>query len=553
MLNHKPSKSSDLLVRIVLGLIILSVLGGLAGVIADNVFIYVLCLMIFILTLGFEILVLIINVCWKRLSGNLREKYNLTKKRFGIIFASLVFLFYILGAPAGIIDEIYLHGASDLIRLLAVLTTALFFVFVGVNLLKRSKMKRYIAGSLVFILAIAVLHFAKSDKFQSGNLHNNDAIQRLATLGYVDWVASGDNLDKQSVVCFNAALASSGLNLYPARGRPEVNLIDMQGNVVHRWQGNKDVDKWWAHAEICKNGDLLVLAVDQELIRLDWDSRVKWTIPTRAHHDVSIGQDGCLYLLSRKCEIVFWHGIPIPLLNDYIIVLSQEGTIKNEIAVYDLVRNQVRLEHIVQGTYLWLKMNCKPNGLWENLLPPQGKKRSLGIDVLHTNSIEFLDRNIADLGQKGDWLISARNLDLVAVIDEQNHELIWCYGPGELDEQHHPTLLRNGNLLIYDNGTNRGFSRIIELDPQTKKIVWKYQANPTEDFFSPTRGACQRLPNGNTLITDSDNGRAFEVTKAGRIVWDFYNPDIKNKEKARAVIYRMSRIYNPNIMSMIKD
>ncbi len=34
----------------------------------------------------------------------------------------------------------------------------------------------------------------------------------------------------------------------------------------------------------------------------------------------------------------------------------------------------------------------------------------------------------------------------------------------------------------------------------------------------------QRLPNGNTLITESSGGRIFEVTRDGEIVWEFFNP-----------------------------
>jgi len=39
-----------------------------------------------------------------------------------------------------------------------------------------------------------------------------------------------------------------------------------------------------------------------------------------------------------------------------------------------------------------------------------------------------------------------------------------------------------------------------------------------------TCGAADRLPNGNTLITESDGGRAFEVTQQAEVVWEFYNP-----------------------------
>jgi hypothetical protein len=37
-------------------------------------------------------------------------------------------------------------------------------------------------------------------------------------------------------------------------------------------------------------------------------------------------------------------------------------------------------------------------------------------------------------------------------------------------------------------------------------------------------GSSQRLSNGNTLIIESNDGRAFEVTAEGEVVWEFYNP-----------------------------
>ena len=51
------------------------------------------------------------------------------------------------------------------------------------------------------------------------------------------------------------------------------------------------------------------------------------------------------------------------------------------------------------------------------------------------------------------------------------------------------------------------------------------------------------MPNGNTLITDSNNGRVFEVTKNGEVVWEFYNIDTDTNGK-RSKIYRMMRITN---------
>ena len=95
--------------------------------------------------------------------------------------------------------------------------------------------------------------------------------------------------------------------------------------------------------------------------------------------------------------------------------------------------------------------------------------------------------------------------------------------------QHAPTLLSNGNILIFDNGVHRlddplSYSRVIEVDPATNKIVWKYQDKPAWNFFTPRMGNAQRLPNANTLVNEAAFGRFFEVTKEGEIVWEYVNP-----------------------------
>jgi hypothetical protein len=34
----------------------------------------------------------------------------------------------------------------------------------------------------------------------------------------------------------------------------------------------------------------------------------------------------------------------------------------------------------------------------------------------------------------------------------------------------------------------------------------------------------QRLPNGNTLITEGMHGRIFQVTPSGEVVWEYLTP-----------------------------
>jgi hypothetical protein len=83
--------------------------------------------------------------------------------------------------------------------------------------------------------------------------------------------------------------------------------------------------------------------------------------------------------------------------------------------------------------------------------------------------------------------------------------------------------------LLFDNGPHRldetlPFSRVLEIDPASKEIVWKFQEQRTYNFFSARISNAQRLPNGNTLINEGLFGRFFEVTSEGEVVWEYVNP-----------------------------
>jgi hypothetical protein len=111
-------------------------------------------------------------------------------------------------------------------------------------------------------------------------------------------------------------------------------------------------------------------------------------------------------------------------------------------------------------------------------------------------------------------------------------------------------MVGDGNILIFDNGVEREYSRVLEVNPGTGKIEWEYVGDPPETFYSPTKGSAQRLPNGNTLICESDRGRAFEITREGEIVWEWWNPEFKNQ--GRAQVYRMIRIDPRTVSSWLK-
>lgn len=126
-------------------------------------------------------------------------------------------------------------------------------------------------------------------------------------------------------------------------------------------------------------------------------------------------------------------------------------------------------------------------------------------------------------------ILSFRNLSTVVVVDRATGDVVWKLGPETLSHQHYPHELPNGNILVFDNGTARrdvalNFSRVLEIERKTKRIVWEYVDSPPHNFFSPYISGAQRLPNGNTLITEGNYGRLFEVTPQREIVWEYVNP-----------------------------
>ncbi len=298
-------------------------------------------------------------------------------------------------------------------------------------------------------------------------------------------------------------------------------------------------------AVLQQNGDLLAIVKSRKLICVGWNSNVKWVSNMRYHHEIMIGDNDDIYVLARKDTMFFLYGLPVPLLNDHIIILSTEGKIKSEISLFKPAKEKLSFKTVAR-IYRWM---IKPSSIHEMLKNKKEEdyicKHGSVFDVFHNNTITIIDRAIEGLCNKGDILLCNRELDLVGIMNLEREEFVWTWGQGHLNRPHHPTLLENGNILIFDNGRTRKHSRIIELDPIAKEIVWQYTAQPVQNFYSAIMGSSQRLPNGNTLITESDKCRVFEVTGDGEIVWEFYNPDIDRKRKKRATIYRMTRITNP--------
>jgi len=117
----------------------------------------------------------------------------------------------------------------------------------------------------------------------------------------------------------------------------------------------------------------------------------------------------------------------------------------------------------------------------------------------------------------------------VYVVDKESKDIVWEYGGdyrGGISGGHEASMIPKGlpgagNILVIDNGSieHKGESFILEINPQTKKLEWVFDIG--KGFFTGTRGSVQRLPNGNTFISEDNTGRILEVTRDSEIVWQY--------------------------------
>jgi len=327
--------------------------------------------------------------------------------------------------------------------------------------------------------------------------------------------------EQSGVTLLKRELCDDSLTLYSSRLTEEAHLIDLDGQEVHRWaypQGET-----WHYAEMLPDGHLVAIIKEQEnaspgmIFELDWDSKLVWKADVAAHHDFDRLDNGNTLVVCR--EYVVDEALrPGDLKSDVILELTPGGETVWEWHAHEHVRD---IAELVPVTF-----------------PLEFR------DWGHMNTVESLPHGPAAAKdprfRAGNVLFSCRSIDTIGVIDKETGKLVWAWGPGVIDKQHMPTMLPNGHILVYDNGLKSKRTRIIEIDPPGGEIVWEYQADPPESFFSPSRGSNQRLPNGNTFIADSDSGRLFEVTPDGQTVWEFLTPDLM-KDGRRQPLYRSIR------------
>jgi hypothetical protein len=164
----------------------------------------------------------------------------------------------------------------------------------------------------------------------------------------------------------------------------------------------------------------------------------------------------------------------------------------------------------------------------------------LSIDLIPDGGIVVVCRNQVvqfDKEMKTTWTFQRAQYDIMGGRRLPGGDVIFvtntfqganCYRVGGKDGKEVGKALTFGRIQQYQSIDATGddkimvceFNRVIEYDLKTGKELWKYDVN------SPT--SCQRLPNGNTLITlinQAPNGKVIEIDTTGETVWEYESKD----------------------------
>jgi hypothetical protein len=422
-----------------------------------------------------------------------------------------------------------------------------------------------IAALVVAAAAVAVAFFGwrRTGSLPGGSSakqRSADLTRRLEQLKSVPYTSVGrEDVSgaPSGVVVYDRARAEDGYNLYVSRVSPEAFLMDMEGKIVHRWTYPEQRARQfvWSHAVMLANGDLLVLNQFKDLKRLDWESNLIWKREMAADHDVIELPDHTIYVI----ELEMRQHRGLQLRCPVIVHLTGDGEELDRWSAYehldDLKRALDRRSFLdtILDSLAARGEDPRPTEAVPGRMEIEKVKGEIVYDYFHLNTVSVLPDT--QLGRRdarfaaGNLLVCFRNVNQIAVLDAATKAVTWAWGEGTLEWPHHPTMLENGDILLFDNGSRRGFSRLLEVNPESGRVAWEYTANPPQAFYTYEKGSAQRLANGNTLVCQGDEGRAFEITRDGEIVWDWYNPQVKRGRRVQ--IYRVIRMPAPMVKPLL--
>lgn len=345
----------------------------------------------------------------------------------------------------------------------------------------------------------------------------------------------GEGVVKKSAEAYDGVTVVQGI--FP--GGPQLKLVDMSGNELHRWV--VDFDAVWPAPEhipdnkIPKNrfhyhtqgmvvepdGSVLVNVGDNGAVKLDKCGHILWSVDRMTHHAITPGRGGGYWfpanrrvdsipetLLFSRVSRERLKTMPATVHHGYenlVLYVDDEGKVKKAFSV---------LQAVYEG------------GLERQL---HDALEIDSTDPTHVNDIEIVTSALADKidgVSAGDLLVSIRQMHMLAILDQENGAIKWRY-VGPWIRQHDPDITPAGTIIVFNNGSttlNRhrpAGSNLIELDPATGETTIIYPTKNEDSFYTDIMGMHQALPDGNRLIVESRAGRVFEIDRQGNVVWDY--------------------------------
>ncbi|WP_031513797.1 aryl-sulfate sulfotransferase [Desulfofalx alkaliphila] len=406
------------------------------------------------------------------------------------------------------------------------------------------------------------------------------------------------------VTIYNPEKCWNGYTILPARELGAL-LINMNGAEVNLWKGlhgfpNKMLPGGYVLGHTGERSHKFGIQDQRDLVQVDWDGNIVWKFNqyefiedpgeepqwmARLHHDYQREGNPVGYYVPGMDPLVD---------KGNTLILGHKNLVKPEISSHELM-DDVIYEVNWQGDILW-EWVCSDHfeelGFSEaakNIMHRDPNIRLTGKgDWMHINSMSVLGPNKwYDAGDErfhpDNIIWDSRETNIVAIICKKTGKIVWKIGPdydtspqlkelGWIIGPHHAHMIPRGlpgegNILIFDNGgwagygaphpssptgrkvALRDYSRVLEFDPTTLKIVWQYtpaeagfiMPHDANRFYSPFISGAQRLPNGNTLITEGSGGRIIEVTKDHEIVWEYISPYWGEKLNIN-MVYRAYRL-----------
>jgi len=364
-----------------------------------------------------------------------------------------------------------------------------------------------------------------------------------------------------------------GFTLYNSNGSSNARLLDMNGDIVHSWSSNSGggyscyllEDGSLLRPMEASNTSMHGAASSGRFLRQDWEGSTLWQFDYHGndylpHHDIEPLPNGNFLLISWEIKsgteaVQAGRSSYTTMWPDYIVEIEPSGTSGGNIVWewhfwdhliqdhdptkdnYGVVEDHPELLDVNQGSIQggpggggdWLHIN----GIDYNPILDQIVLSSHNLDEIYvidhsTTTEEAAGHTGGNSGMGGDILYRWGKASNYGANGSYDFSVVHCayWVPQDCPGA--------GNLMAFNNGSGTNQSKIVEIEPPYENTynyswtpgtsfapdlpVWEYSNGYS--FYSNHLGSVQRLPNGNTLISESTSGYMFEVDVNGTIVWD---------------------------------